>query len=393
MQITLLLDYLPTRPTGGPLGVAYDTVEGLKKNHRKLEHEDVHIHIMSTTGTSLHSVHEKDDTYGNISYEYFRPLVPNAILSDVNYLYHIKKGNRTIDLLHSHDISGSLVGTLLKIPTLLTLHGMVWKERDFYQGWYTRFTFRLHMQRIRYASRRVKKIIAISPYVREELGRFLKTGIPDTEVIENPLSEVFFEQEKREKEGLILYPAYLNHLKNQYTLIEALHRLKKDNIRFHCILPGLIRDFAYYTRLQKLIRTCDLEENVTIPGPLPLEQMLRLYSEASIVVMTSYQETAPLVITEAMATGTPVIASRISGIPFLVSEGNSGFLINPQDPREIADKITLLLDDGALRKKFQNESRNIAISRWKSEIITNKILDVYVRQVGKARSQGEGKRV
>lgn len=381
MEITLLLDYFNKRSTGGPLGVAYDTVEGLKKNYRRLEKENVHVHIMSTTGTTLHSLHDKDDTYGNISYEYFRPLVPNAILSDVNYLYHIKKGNRTIDLLHSHDISGSFVGTLLKIPTILTLHGMVWKELDFYQGWYTRLTFRIHMQRIRYASRRVKKIIAISPYVQEELGRFLKTGIPDTEVIENPLSDVFFEQEKREKEGLILYPAYLNPLKNQYTLIEALHRLKKDNIRFHCVLPGLIRDSEYYSRLQKLIRNSNLEENVTIPGPVPLEQMLRLYSEASIVVMTSYQETAPLIIAEAMATGTPVIASRVSGIPFMVSEGNSGFLINPHDPREIADKTALLLDDSALRKKFQKESRNIAMSRWKSEIITNKLLDMYLHQV------------
>jgi glycosyltransferase involved in cell wall biosynthesis len=146
-------------------------------------------------------------------------------------------------------------------------------------------------------------------------------------------------------------------------------------------LPGLIRDSGYYTRLKKLIHSCNLEQNVTIPGPVPLEQMLRLYSEASIMVMTSYQETAPLIISEAMASGTPVIASRVSGIPSMVSEGNSGFLINPHDPKEIADKIVLLLDDSALRKKFQKESQKIAISRWKSEVITNKLIDLYGKQV------------
>jgi glycosyltransferase involved in cell wall biosynthesis len=380
MDITLLLDYSKRRPMGGPLGVAYDTVEGLKKNYRRLEKEDMHFHIMSTTGSSVHSLQETDEKYGNISYEFFRPLVPNAILSDVNYLFHIKKGKKKIDLLHSHDISGAFVGTLLKIPTILTLHGMVWKELDFYPGMYSKFTFKLHMQRLKYASRRLKKLIAISPYVTREIDQFLTTGVPDTEVIENPIADVFFEQEKQEKEGLIIYPAYVNPLKNQYTLIEALSRLKKDNIRFHCILPGLIRDSEYYTRLQKLIHSFHLEEDVTIPGPLPLEQMLRLYTEASIMVMTSYQETAPLIIAEAMATGTPVIASRVSGIPSMVSEDTSGLLIDPHDPQEIADKIELLLHDRALRTKMQKESRKIALSRWKSEVITDKLIDLYLQQ-------------
>ncbi len=108
--------------------------------------------------------------------------------------------------------------------------------------------------------------------------------------------------------------------------------------------------------------------------------MLRLYADASVMVITSYQETAPLVISEAMATGTPVIASRISGIPYMVSEGKSGFLIDPHNPVEIADKIKKVLDDSSLRKKFSGESRQIAASRWKSEVISNRLLDVYMHQ-------------
>ena len=84
--------------------------------------------------------------------------------------------------------------------------------------------------------------------------------------------------------------------------------------------------------LKTLIHTYNLEKNISLAGNASLDQMLALYSEASIMVMTSFQETAPLVISEAMATGTPVIASRISGIPAMVSENTSGFLINPQDP-------------------------------------------------------------
>ncbi|MCK9592435.1 MAG: hypothetical protein M0Q91_10560, partial [Methanoregula sp.] len=79
MNITLILDYSDKRNTGGPQGVAYDTIEGLKKNHRRLEKEDIFFHVLSTTGTTLRSVSGKDDTCGNISVEYFKKLVPTAL--------------------------------------------------------------------------------------------------------------------------------------------------------------------------------------------------------------------------------------------------------------------------------------------------------------------------
>jgi glycosyltransferase involved in cell wall biosynthesis len=381
MDITLLLDYAKKRTSGGPPGVAYDTVEGLKKNYRRVEKEDIHFHIMSSTGTTFHSVFEKDDKYSNISYEYFRQIVPTAIFTDLNYLLHIKKGKKKIDFIHSHSIPGALIGTLRKIPTMLTLHGMMWREKLYYPGIYTKFTFDVNIQRFKFVSHRLKKLIAISPYVITEVDQFLKERIAGTEVIENPISDVFFEQEKREKEGLILYPGSIDRRKNQINLIKALNLLKKDNIKFHCVLPGPIADEGYLHELQEIIKKYQLEQDVTIPGPVPFDQLLRLYSEASIMIMTTLQETAPMVISEAMAMRTPVIASNVSGIPYMVSPGKSGFLINPHSCKEIADNTAILLDDQALRKQFQEESRRIAVSRWKGEVITNKLIDLYITQV------------
>lgn len=380
MDITLILDYSNTRNTGGPQGVAYDTVEGLKKNHRRLQKEDLFFHILSTSGTTLRSASARDETSENISFEYFRKLVPTALMSDVNYYIRLKNREKKIDLIHSHPVSGAFVGTLLKIPTMLTLHGMMWKEKDYARGMYSKFAYELTIRKFNYVSPRLKKLIAISPYVVGEVDAYLKSKVPAMEVIENPVSDAFFEQKKNENEGLIVYPAYFNSLKNQITLIEALCRLKKDHVRFHCILPGPILDYSCYTTITSLIKTCGLEKDVSIPGPVPFSEMLRLYSEASVMVMTSFQETAPLVISEAMASQTPVIASRVSGIPYMVSEGNSGFLINPHDPGEVADRIRILLEDSSLRKRFGGEARRIAESRWKSEVITSRLIDVYLQQ-------------
>jgi glycosyltransferase involved in cell wall biosynthesis len=379
MDIALILNYSKTRTTGGPTGVAYNTVEGLKKNSRRLEKEDIHIHILSTAGTSLKPVYEKDEAYSTISFEYFRQLVPASLFSDVHYYLLMKKMKGRIDLLHSHDVSGAVVGTFLNIPTILTLHGMIWKEKYYSPDLYSRFASAMKIRRFRYVSGRLKKLIAISPYVIDEMGQFLKTAIPDTEVIENPLSDAFFEQEKREKEGLILYPASIYSLKNQHMLVEALYRVKKEHSMFHCVLAGPVVDTGYYRDLKTLIHTYNLEKNISLAGNASLDQMLALYAEASIMAMTSCQETAPLVIAEAMATGTPVIASRISGIPAMVSENTSGFLINPKDPEDIAHKIITLLDDRPLRKKFGEESRRIAASRWKNDVIINKLINVYTQ--------------
>ena len=379
MNVTLILHYSKTETGGGPTGVAYNTLEGLQKNSQRLEKEDIHIHILSTTGTSLHPVYEKDDHCSNITIEYFKQPPPTALLSDVFYFLNLKKKKERIDILHSHDPAGAVVGTFLKIPTILTLHGMYWREKYYSPDLYSRFAIELKIRRVKYLSSRLKKLIAISPYVIDEIGQLLKTAIPDTAVIENPLSDVFFEQEKREKEGLILYPANISSLKNQYTLIEALNQVKLENRSFHCILPGRVAESKYYRDLKELIRKNNLEKNISFPGNAGLEQMLAFYSEASITVLTSFQETAPMIISEAMATGTPVIASRIAGIPAMVSENNSGFLINPHDPTEIADKIVTLLDDRPLRKKMGEESRRIAASRWKSDVIATKLINEYTR--------------
>lgn len=378
MKLTLILNYSPARPFGGPEGVAYDTVEGLKKNHGRLEKEDIHVHIMSSMGRGFPSVFETDEKFCNITFEYFGKIVPTAVFSDLNYYLHIKKRKDGIDLIHSHPISGAVAGSFLRIPTIFTLHGMYWKEKLHDPHLYSRLMYGdLNTCRFRYVSARVKKLIAISPYVISEVERFLQSKMPPVEVIENPVSDIFFEQEKQEMKGLLLFPGIINPRKNQITLIKALALLKKDQVAFHCVLPGPVTDQGYCDELRSLIKKYGLEQDVTIPGSVPFEDLLMLYRQASILLVTSLQETAPMVISEAMAGGTPVIASRISGIPFMVSDENSGYLADPRSPEEIAQKTAMLLTDDALRKKFGLESRRIAESRWKSEVIVNKQLREY----------------
>ena len=70
------------------------------------------------------------------------------------------------------------MGTLLGIPTMLTLHGMMWREKHYAPGMYSRFTYELNIQRFNYVSRRLKKLIAISPYVVKEVDQYPENKDP-----------------------------------------------------------------------------------------------------------------------------------------------------------------------------------------------------------------------
>ena len=84
-----------------------------------------------------------------------------------------------------------------------------------------------------------------------------------------------------------------------------------------------------------------------------------------------------MAVSEGMATGTPVIASNIAGIPYMVNEGKSGFTVDPDNITKIASKIRLLLDDKKLNNNMGKTAKKEAHHRWNAKIIANKLLDLY----------------
>ncbi len=83
----------------------------------------------------------------------------------------------------------------------------------------------------------------------------------------------------------------------------------------------------------------------------------RIIHACDLLVLASLLETQPLVITEAMASGLPVVVSEIYGIPEIVAEGETGYLVPPGDVRELAKALRKLIDDSALRERMGKAAR------------------------------------
>ncbi|MDB5171908.1 MAG: glycosyl transferase group 1, partial [Phycisphaerales bacterium] len=105
-------------------------------------------------------------------------------------------------------------------------------------------------------------------------------------------------------------------------------------------------------KLEGQARELGLGANVRFVGYQSQAQVRQLLGETDIFVMSSFAEGVPVVLMEAMAAGVPVVATRIAGVPELVEDGISGYLVPPGDAQTLVQRVSALLDDAALRQRF-----------------------------------------
>jgi glycosyltransferase involved in cell wall biosynthesis len=120
----------------------------------------------------------------------------------------------------------------------------------------------------------------------------------------------------RDGEPLVLFVGNLLPVKGLEVLVEACDRLARRGLRFECQLIG---QGAMRGAIERQIGERGLAERVKLMGSRPLEELPAWYRRASVLVLPSYSEGVPNVLLEALACGTPVVASRVGGVPEIVS--------------------------------------------------------------------------
>jgi glycosyltransferase involved in cell wall biosynthesis len=130
----------------------------------------------------------------------------------------------------------------------------------------------------------------------------------------------------------------------------------------------------------------DLSENiiaegskkVVLEGMLARQELRKFYSKARFLVVPSiWFEGCPMVILEAMGWGIPVIASRIGGLPEIVEDGKTGFLFEPGNAEDLADKMNRLWNAPDLCAKMGIAARNKAAGEYSEEIYYRRLMDIY----------------
>ena len=147
----------------------------------------------------------------------------------------------------------------------------------------------------------------------------------------------------------------LHEVKGQSYLIEACRLLREQGVDFDCLFVGDGPDMA---ALQHLLDEYELHDSVHFEGRRTRAEILDLLGTVDVLVAPSVpsrdgrREGIPVVLMEAMACGLPVVSSKLSGIPELVDDGQSGLLVSPGDVSGLATAIRDLHDDESLRRRL-----------------------------------------
>jgi glycosyltransferase involved in cell wall biosynthesis len=105
-------------------------------------------------------------------------------------------------------------------------------------------------------------------------------------------------------------------------------------------------------RLESLAEELGITEYVGFLGRIPFgPELFRIYREADIFVLPSLSEGIPKTLLEAMASGLPIVATRVGGIPDVIRDGETGLLVGPRSPEQIARAVERLIADSLLRRK------------------------------------------
>jgi D-inositol-3-phosphate glycosyltransferase len=133
---------------------------------------------------------------------------------------------------------------------------------------------------------------------------------------------------------------------------------------------------AEMERLKALREELGLGKLVTFLGKQDQDALPDYYAAAEAVIMPSHYESFGMVALEAMACGTPVIASEVGGLAFLVRDGETGFHIPDRDPEALSDRICQIITDPLLRAELSEKAAAYA-KGYAWPLIAEKIMGVY----------------
>ncbi len=189
-----------------------------------------------------------------------------------------------------------------------------------------------------------------------------------------------------ENERMILYVGRIEPLKGIDTLLRAIssmqHEREETCSPFYLVVIGGDPDATQQdmnsemTRLQILAHDLGIKDVVFFLGKRSQDSLPYYYSAADVVVVPSHYESFGMVALEAMACGTPVVASQVGGLAFLVQDAVTGFVIPDGEPDMLGNRLARLICDADLRERLGCEGARVAQS-YSWEKISQQIIQVY----------------
>jgi len=281
-----------------------------------------------------------------IVYEYEGSLTFHSL----NYLYYgstiLKKNiiEFNPDILH-YQAGNTLLFTKLFLKSnlkhVLTMHANAFEELKTKTSFKDKFTW--------WFNGVIHNLIS-SPFIiyLSEISKnaYLNKSVIKHALIPNAITADYFNMPLNQiTHNKLVYIGVLNNRKNIYYLLSVLKKLVNKNIYYHLDILGDFVDEEYREKVTQFIKDENLSEFIHFRGWVNKSELLNYLKESDIMVMTSMQETLPMVIAESMAAGKVVISSNVGGISKMIHHQNDGYLFDLSNPAELENILVNLYNN------------------------------------------------
>lgn len=268
-------------------------------------------------------------------------------------------------------------------PCVVTVHGLLAECAKFQTNFTERIRAKLSARLTeRSTIRRAEHLIAISPYV----ARYYRGEISGrVHHIPNAVARKFFDVVRSPESGRLLYAGRISNGKGLPELFQAMSRIRASGLQL--VLAGANRDPAYGELLRSLIADLDLGNRVRFAGLLQEAELIEEFRRAAALILPSHQETAPMVIQQAMAAGLPVIATEVGGIPSQIEHGVTGLMYRPGDHVQLAAHIERLVGNEDVAAHMSRAAKGVAELRFSASSVAKATIAAY-RAVLSERAYG-----
>ena len=311
-------------------------------------------------------------------------IIPCNRSWDIAFLYRFMKTCQElkIDVIHAHlfgaGLYASLAAAMLRIPVIVTFHNEL-----FLPGRRERF-LRLKNFLIRHLASR---LILVADFMKDDYVSKGKYRADRLQTIYNGIEFASSETPSdlavlRKELGLSESDLVVGHVANfrppkgHRYLVEAAAKVCAEIPNAKFLLIGEFGDGSIKSEVEMLAGQFRIQDKLLMLGFR--SDVGRLLNLIDVFVLSSISEGHPLSVVEAMAAGKPVVATSVGGLPEIVNQDDTGYLVEPGDSSALAEKLCLLLKDGDLRERMGQEGRELARRRFSLATMMTSYEELYL---------------
>jgi glycosyltransferase involved in cell wall biosynthesis len=377
---------IPAVQFGGILFLCIDIAKQLGKRDHDVNIFTTDLDFANNTNTFNKNLAREEKT------EFFRITRSHVILKIKLFFINPKMYNLlkkyNPDIIHAIGIRGfqafvsALVSKFNNIPLIISDQGGLFTHPDFNKGIINKILYRLQEPFIKFIIKQADKIIVANEYEKKIFKKYTNegklcmifNGIDYEKLLKIPFD---FKRKINIDAKFILFLGRFNSVKGIDYLLKSYAKVISDTAFQNIKLVIMGADFGYQNEMEKLILNLNLQDRIIVLKKPTRDDVISAYHACEFLVLPSRWEMSPLTPVEGFACKKSTISSKLHGIPYVIENGKTGLLVDPENIDELADAICKLLKNPELAVQMGKNGYKKVEEVFNSDHMTQQILEVY----------------